>query len=901
MLTEKELVELCRKHRLSEFAIATVRHVRESEPSRNVSSGSHNVATHYASRKMGCVIKAEARRTELAAIYEWDHDKTTYEFYDQPPRIKKIHDVGDGRNRSTSYTPDFFILAEDFIGWVECKPEGWLLEKEQEPNPPYIRDEQGQWRCPPAEAYAQSVGLSFAVRSSYESDPIITQNIADLSDYYHPDCPPPTEEQLQSAQQLMGDAGWCWLRDLISNDAGLSVDTIFKMIADELLHVDLHAFPLMNEAHRVRVFRTRALLESSALWLPPLLATPGETINPIAMKPGSTISWDGKACEILNIGQSEVFLRSADSPMQSLQFEAFERMVKQGVIVGTEEVADPRTERASERLRRATAEDLRSAMHRHYCIHPDLCPREEVHKASDRAIRKWKAMARQGNAECGNEFVGLLPTISRRGNRRRRLDARTLEILHEVIERDVTSSSAKGYFACWSTVVDMCKKEGLLPPSKRTFEAEIARRKTPEELKKARQGEKAGYDLELPYLSLERETPKHGCRPFDVAHIDHTQLDLQFVDEGTGANMGKAWLTVMIDAFTRVILAWVILFNEPSYRSCMLVARDCVRRHARFPRTVVADQGSEFKGRYFDMLLAYLGSHKRMRPTSHPRFGSIIERFFGLNNTQFVHTLRGNNQALQSPRRMSPTHDPVKLAVWNLRAFRGSFESFLGSVYHAVEHPALGISPLKAMEIGMLQAGARSHMLIPYTREFVIATMPTTDKETSKIQPDGSFKANRIDYFSERLISYAGQDRDIRYDPYDVSRAYAMGTSGWIEATSMYASELAGRSEKEIEAISLQIDEINKRTGIREKDRAAALGAFLASMREREGTLAIETQVARDRELRAADEGVELIDVPSGDETNVVELAQKRAGKSQRRAQHEIVFENTTHQTFEDF
>lgn len=238
MLTEEDLAELCHRHGLSEFAIATVCHVRKSDPSRNVSSGTKNVATHYASRKMGRVIKAEARRTELAALYEWDHDKTTHEFYDQPPMIKKIHDRGNGRTGATRYTPDFFILADDFVGWVECKAESWLLQCERSDNPDYFRDEHGVWRCPSAETYANGEGLGFRVRSSRESDPFVTQNIADLSDYYDPACPRTTTEQLDTVWTLMGDAGWCWLRDLISVEGGLSADTIFKMIADELLHVN---------------------------------------------------------------------------------------------------------------------------------------------------------------------------------------------------------------------------------------------------------------------------------------------------------------------------------------------------------------------------------------------------------------------------------------------------------------------------------------------------------------------------------------------------------------------------------------------------------------------------------------------------------------------------------------
>ena len=900
MLTETELVALCRKHGLNEYAAATVRHIRQSEPSRIVRSGTHNVATHYASHKMGCVIKAEARRTELAAIYEWDHDKTTYEFYDQPPQIKKIHARPDGRHYGTSYTPDFFRIAEDFIGWIECKPEGWLQDQTSKPNPQYILDEQGRWRCPAAEAYADSVGLGFVVRSSSESDPIVTQNIADLSDFYRDDCPIPDKEQLTLAQALLGEVGWCWLRDLLSNDAGLSADAIFKLIADEQLHVDLHAFPLMKEPHRVRVFRTRTLMDSSHLWLPPMLAKPDIVIHQVDPTPGTALTWDGKACAILNIGQTEVFLRMESGSMQELAFADFERLVRQGVILGSGAMADPRAQKASERLRCASSEDMASAMHRYYCIHPELCPPDSEHKASPRAVRKWKTLACRGHAEYGNEFVGLLPTISQRGNRTRRCSARTLEIMRHVIDTEVKSSAAPGLFACWSLVVEHCHREGLLPPSKKTFQAEIKRVTSPEELKKAREGEKAGYDLELPYISLERETPRHGTRPFDIAHIDHTALDLQFVNEATGMAMGKAWLTVMIDAFTRMILAWVLTFDDPSYRSCMLVIRDCVRRHGRMPRTVVADQGSEFKSTYFEQLLALFGVHKRMRPASHPRFGSIIERFFGVQNSQLTHVLRGNNKALQTPRRMSPTHDPRDLSVWNLRAFREAFEQYLDQVYHCVEHPALGVSPATAMEIGLLQSGRRLHTLISYDRLLMIATMPTTDKGTAKIQRDGSFKANKIDYFTASLVDYAGQQLDVRYDPFDISRAYVMGKSGWIEACSMYQGELTGRTEKEIAVISQEIDAINKRDGIREKDRASALGAYLVQARTKETNLALALQQARDHELRAADQGVDLLGNPTSASSSPA-LPYDQSSMVLSQPLLDAAFETISQESYEDF
>ncbi|WP_305016870.1 hypothetical protein [Mycobacterium tuberculosis] len=53
------------------------------------------------------------------------------------------------------------------------------------------------------------------------------------------------------------------------------------------------------------------------------------------------------------------------------------------------------------------------------------------------------------------EFVGLLPTISQRGNRTRRCSPRTLEIMRHVIDTEVKSSAAPGLFACWSLVVEV--------------------------------------------------------------------------------------------------------------------------------------------------------------------------------------------------------------------------------------------------------------------------------------------------------------------------------------------------------------------------------------------------------------------------------------------------------------
>jgi len=85
----------------------------------------------------------------------------------------------------------------------------------------------------------------------------------------------------------------------------------------------------------------------------------------------------------------------------------------------------------------------------------------------------------------------------------------------------------------------------------------------------------------------------------------------------------------MMDAFSRRALAVYVDFEEPSYRSCMMVLRECVRRHSRFPQCLVVDGGPEFRSTYFEALLARYECIKKTRPPAKARFGSVMERLFG--------------------------------------------------------------------------------------------------------------------------------------------------------------------------------------------------------------------------------------------------------------------------------
>ena len=143
-----------------------------------------------------------------------------------------------------------------------------------------------------------------------------------------------------------------------------------------------------------------------------------------------------------------------------------------------------------------------------------------------------------------------------------------------------------------------------------------------------RKGRRASYQVATFQWDLDLTTPRHGDRPFEIAHIDHTELDLECV-AGAGHRLGRPWLTLLTDAFSRRTLAFYLTFDPPSYRSCMMTLRECVRRFSRFPQILVVDGGREFDSTYFETLLARYQCTKKTRPPAQPRFGSTCERLFG--------------------------------------------------------------------------------------------------------------------------------------------------------------------------------------------------------------------------------------------------------------------------------
>ena len=124
-------------------------------------------------------------------------------------------------------------------------------------------------------------------------------------------------------------------------------------------------------------------------------------------------------------------------------------------------------------------------------------------------------------------------------------ESRTL--LDQFIEHNYETSKQKSKFAVWAALLHACEENGIAAPSYITFCLATRKRPIFESVLK-RRGRRAAYQHEPFHWEIEPTTPRHGDRPPEIGHIDHTELDVELVCSHTGRVLGRPWMTLLTDA-----------------------------------------------------------------------------------------------------------------------------------------------------------------------------------------------------------------------------------------------------------------------------------------------------------------------------------------------------------------
>ncbi len=595
-MTVYNVEELLKKLNLTDEAVQQINNIRASEPSRKVRSNGKNVTGFYPSRKMGVTIQFESHKLELAAIYEKEHDPNVLEYYDQPPSFPIKYKNSKGSNKKNighRYTADFFVIENDWIGWEEWKTDEDLLKLSQKYPTRYCVDEKGNWRCPPAEEYAKQLGLMFRVKSSKEIDWTYQRNLLFLEDYLLDEKPYVSEEAVIAIKKLLNDKPFITLDELLSNQTTFLADDIYTLIALEEIYVDLKKCSIVDFRNtplflNEKTYKAYQNMQTACI---PLLLEP--TLLEISV--GAKVYWDVKLWTIINITENVISLLSEVDELSEIPKFIFEDLIKKGSIKGLKEITKSRDEQEVLKIIKGASEKELEVANRKYLIVQGMLNggKYDDYDTSDRTIRDWIKKYKDAEKIYGNGYVGLISRRSKQGNRTERFPKEVLDLMNKYIEEKYEMIIQKNRWTVYNALKKECELKGYQAPCFKTFCNKVKARPIHLQTKK-RKGSKASYDTQPFYYELRMTTPRHGDRPFEICHIDHTELDIELICSQTEENLGKPWITFLVDAFSRRILAFYLTFDPPSYRSCMMVLRECVRRHNRLPKIIIVDGGKEF-------------------------------------------------------------------------------------------------------------------------------------------------------------------------------------------------------------------------------------------------------------------------------------------------------------------
>lgn len=812
MLNDKEFIRWCNRISCPKEAVDLITQIRSSEPVRLVTGHGRSVVGHYPSRKMGRTLQFESHRCELSFIQVMERDDDVLEIWDQPTKLLLTYKSKNGRSVTARHTPDFLICWKDHAEFVECKTEDDLMRLAEESPNRYRRSDDDGWYCLPGQEYTQPLGIHYTLRSSASINPTYVRNVEFLDDYFREPNVTVSDESCQLILAFVKGQPGITLEELLGRimafeTMDVTSDDIYRMIIRGDIQVNLTAAPLA-EPGLVHIFPDA----QSASAIAPIASRPLiQKIISLDVREGTRFLWDNKTWMITNLGEKNIWLlgETGDS---SMTHELFDKYVNQNLI----QVIDTQSTEVNHAYARgldlyhdATTSEQEEAECRLEVILPYINGEKKLRGVKkERTIRRWISKYKEAIDIYDYGLAGLLPDYSGRGNSNKRLLDAVYRIMDDRIKNDYETPQQKSMLAVWGSVLNDCEAQGIPEkhqPSYVTFTKRVSNRPRDEQTEK-RRGKRAAYRHKRFVYWIEHDTPRHGDRPFHIVHADHTKLDIELVCPITGENLGRPWASFLVDAYTRRLLAVVVTFDPPSYRSVMMLLRECVRRYNRLPQILVVDRGREFNNNYFRKLAAGFEITIKVRPKAKPRFGSVCERLFGIANGQFVHLLMGNTQLMTCVREVTKSVNPKNLAVWTLGDFTQWFCAWAYVFYDQQPHWTLKQSPAMAYARSIELTGKRRR-LFTYNEIFRIRTMPTTRKGTAKNVVDKGVKINNIYYRCHELHDRAleGKQLPIRYDPFDISTAYVRIRGMWVRCLSEHYTSFQYCTERQLKIVSQEI------------------------------------------------------------------------------------------------
>ena len=369
-------------------------------------------------------------------------------------------------------------------------------------------------------------------------------------------------------------------------------------------------------------------------------------------------------------------------------------------------------------------------------------------------LYRWFRHFRAGDGRIST----LAPIGSQGGRGQSRLDPRVQALIQEVLQESYLNKQRLKISAIRRLIEARCRQEGLAVPAYNTVLARVLQLSSYDRIK-ARIGAKEAREA----ATIHRGPFEGAEYPLAIVQIDHTPLDIILVDETARLPVGRPWLTLAIDVYSRMVMGYYLTFDPPGAISVGLCLVHAILPKdawlAKFglkaewpcwgvPTTIHADNGKDFRCESLQRACLEHRINIEWRPLRRANFGGHIERLLG-TFLQEMHQLAGTTFSNVAER---GNYDSMKTAAFTLREFECWLANFITGNYHQRPHGGLeGRCPLRRYEEGILgsptQPGRGRPSRVRNERRLLLDFLPGVERS---IQEYG-VQIDRIIYFSDEL------------------------------------------------------------------------------------------------------------------------------------------------------
>ncbi len=405
----------------------------------------------------------------------------------------------------------------------------------------------------------------------------------------------------------------------------------------------------------------------------------------------------------------------------------------------------------------------------------DLIRRENL--PSIQSVYRWCQMWHVEKA-----LLSLIPATNRCGRKPQDLDPRYAEVIEGTIDWYIKygNTTRRGAIAkALSEIQDLRERYSELKLVKPPSPSQIykAFRELNNETHQAlEQGRITAHRAHAPVLGSIKTT-----RPLERVEIDSTRLDIIPKAHGSNIILPRPWLTVMIDAHTRMIVAFIVTQTHPSSADiCRLIRtaiqpKDPTRLSEMGVESpwlacgailqLIMDNGKEFISAAVRSACHAIGIEIVNLPAHSPNFKGRVERIFGTLNSLGIHELPGTTKS--NPKQRGE-RNPDAENLLTVSQIEEKITKIICDIYHRRVHRKLGCSPLEAWT---REAAKHPPRLIDDEQRLRLLTSVKTERSLTR----SGIQIESIQYNSlalNQIFRMLGRNKKVlvTYDSFDLSQ-----------------------------------------------------------------------------------------------------------------------------------